>query len=181
VVQPGAVPDSETCDDGNNLECSPTQPQKPLDDCNNMCAGLYCRDPSRIKRSRGALDIFKTHGRMVPIGGGAIDFGGSDVSLSLTTAQGKLLFETSLPAGAIETRSSKSFKYNNRAAKYDGGIYRLRARLTRDGTYNVIASAYGALGDSGGDMVIHVTVGGREWTVRGLWRQTPRGWVFDGR
>jgi len=180
VVQPGAVPDSETCDDGNNLECSPTQPQKPLDDCNNMCGGLFCKDPSRIT-DRGGLAAFKTHGRMVPIGGEAIDFASNDVSIGLTTFQGRV-FGTSLPAGVIEARTSSTFKYKNKAAKYDGGVYRLSAKLTKDGTYNLTVLVYGIPGDDPmADMVTHVTVGDREWTVRGLWRQTGSGWVFDGR
>jgi hypothetical protein len=175
--------DGESCDDGNSDECDPTKPQKPLDNCNNLCGGLNCKDPSRIKLGSG-LDVFRTHSRMVPIEGGAIDFGGSDFSMSLTAVQNPVaIFETrSLPAGAIEARSSKTFQYKNKAAKLDGGIYRLKASLTRDVTYNVSVVAYGNLrGDAAADMVTSMTVGGQEWTVRGLWRQTTGGWVFDGR
>jgi len=170
--------DGESCDDGNNLECDPTHPQKALDACNNACAGLFCKDPARITL-RDGLDVLQFHGRMVPIDGRAMDFGSSDVSISLTTAQDRV-FEASVPAGAIEGRT-RTFRYRHAAAKQDGGIYKLRTVLGGDGTYRVTVTAYGDLGGAVAGMVTHMTIGGREWTVHGLWSRTGSGWVFNGR
>jgi zona occludens toxin (predicted ATPase) len=115
---------------------------------------------------------------MVPFAGEAIDFG-SDITLTLT-ASDALVFETSLPAGAVEALTNGSFKYRNAAAKLSGGMYKLRAKPTQDGTYKVSMTAYGNVGPAATDMVTHITVGGREWTVHALWRQTSSGWVFVG-
>jgi hypothetical protein len=174
VVQAG---DSEQCDDGNCGECDPAHPQKPLpgDTCNNMCTGLFCKDPSKIRLTH-ALDSFKSHGVIVPFEGEAVAFDGG-VSVSLT-ANGSVIFETSLPAGAVQPMTSGAFKYWNLAAKRDGGVYRLRATPTRDGTYKVTIVAYGDLGDASADMVTHITAGDREWSVHGIWRETSSGWVF---
>jgi TQXA domain-containing protein len=174
VVQPG-----EQCDDGNDAECDPLHPREPLngDRCNNECAGLICRDPSKIKLTAG-LDALRYHGIMVPIEGDTIDFD-SGVAISLTAGQ-TLVFETNLPAGAVEARSSGAFNYRNRAARHDGGIWKLRAWPTRNGTYKVTAFCYGDLGQAEAEMVTHVMVSDREWTIRALWRRTATGWVFVG-
>ncbi len=38
--------------------------------------------------------------------------------------------------------------------------------------------AYGNVGQGASTMTTHIVVGGKEWTVRGLWRSTASGWVF---
>lgn len=178
MIQSG---NGEQCDDGNCGECDPVHPQKALDGCSNTCQGIMsCKDPARITLTTG-LDVLQFHGRMVPIEGGTMDFASNEVSFSLTTAQ-DLIFEASLPAGAIKAlTSSGNFTYRNRAAKQDGGIYKLRAILMNDGSYRVTVTAYGDLTGAAADMVTHATIGGQEWTVHGLWSRTGSGWAFDGR
>lgn len=177
VVQSG---NGEQCDDGNCAECDPVHPQKALDGCSNTCEGiLSCKDPARVTLTTG-LDVLKFHGRMVPIEGGPIDFRDNEFSFSLTTAH-NLVFEASVPAGAIKALvSSGNFTYRNAAAKQGGGIYKLRAILTRNGTYRVSVTSYGDLSGATADMVTHANLGSQAWTVHGLWSQTGTGWLFDG-
>jgi Ice-binding-like len=175
IVQPG-----ETCDDGNCAECDPNFPQKPVagDSCNNQCAGLICKDPSKIRlTTRPALDLFKSHGVIVPLAGSPIDFSSGNVTISLTTAQ-TLIFENSV-SSAVSVLTNGGFKYKNRDAKQAGGIYQLKASPTSIGTFKLTIISYGDLTQATADMVTHITVAGTEWTVHGLWRQTARGWVFE--
>ncbi len=179
VVQ-SADPDLEMCDDGNCVECN-LRPPRPIngDKCNNSCKLLMCHDPSRIT-FRDGLDVFQFHGKLVPSERGMVDFnfGGSEVAIRLTTTGQNLVFETSVPAGAIEALTRGSFRYKNAGAKQDGGIYKLHARLS-GGAYRVTAIAYGDLSGAAADMVTYVTIGGREWTVHGLWKRTGAGWSFN--
>ncbi len=89
--------DGEQCDDGNSTECDPVHPQKPLngDSCNNQCAGLICKDPSKIRLATSGLDRFKSHGIVVPIDGQPIGFSSGDVTVTLTTDAGEI-FSSSL-------------------------------------------------------------------------------------
>jgi hypothetical protein len=178
VCGDGITQAGEQCDDGNSDECDPLHPQKPVpgDSCNNMCAGLICKDPSKIRITTGQ-DLFKSHGVIVPMAGEAIDFSGGDVSISLTNTSGTI-FTTSLPTGAVGALTNGGFKYKNRDAKLNGGIYQLKARPTSIGTFKLTVISYGDLSQASADMVTHINVAGREWTVRGAWRQTGTGWVF---
>jgi hypothetical protein len=184
VVEPG-----EACDDGNRDECDPVHPQKPLngDTCNNQCKGLICKDPSKIRLSSTHLDQFKAHGVLVPMAGTSTDFSTGEVSIALTLPAttppdrayaGRLVFETSLPSGAVGARTNGGFKYKNRDAKTTGGIYSLTATPTNDGTFKLTILSYGDLSAAEADMITHITVSGVQWSVHGLWRQTKTGWVF---
>lgn len=176
VTQSG---DGETCDDGNSAECDPAHPQRPApgDSCNNICGGLICRDPSRIKLTNG-LDVFKSHGVLVPVDGQSIDFSAGEVAIALTTAEG-VIFATTLPSGSVAALSNGGFKYRDKGAKLHGGVHVLVAKPTKDGTLKLTVVSYGDIGQPATDMVTHLTVAGREWTVRGLWRQAGSGWVFQ--
>jgi hypothetical protein len=167
----------ESCDDGNSDECDPIHPQKPVfgDSCNNNCAGLICKDPSTIKLTSG-LDVFKAHGVLVPIDAGLIDFNGNVVAVGLRTAQGTI-FEATVPAGAIEAKG-KGFKYRNDGARTTGGIYKLAAVGTHDGTYKVTVISYGEIVGAEPTMTTYFAVGGQEWTVHASWRQRGSGWKF---
>ncbi len=184
---------SEECDDGNKLECDPVHPQRPAidpvtglpDKCNNSCKGLVCKDPSKIRLATAPrLDQWKAHGVLVPMEGSPIDFSAGDVSVILTkppvrAVTGQLVFEASLPPGAVGARSNGGFKYKNHAAKQTGGIYTLSASPTNDGTFKVTVISYGDLSGAEEDMVTHFLVNGHEWTVHALWRHVNSGWVFD--
>ena len=170
----GVVDQGEECDDGNQLECDPVHPQRPLDECNNTCRGLICKDPARIKLGP-ELDLLKFHGRLVPIDGGTIDF--SRVGISLTT-RSKIVFAATLPAGFIAAQPGGAFQYKRSAAKFDGGVLSLKA-TPRKGVYNVSIVAYGKLRNAAEDMVTRVSVGDREWTLQGRWRRTSRGWTWQ--
>jgi hypothetical protein len=175
----GTIQLPETCDDGNSDQCDPIHPQKPVagDTCNNQCAGLICKDPSKIKLTSG-IDMFKSHGVIVPFENESIDFTVNGVSLTLTSGQVQI-FQTSLLHDVVATLTNGGFKYKNRDAKLNGGVYMLTARPTRDGTFKLSIVSYGDLSQASGDMVTHIGSGGREWTVHAIWRQTGSGWVFD--
>ena len=189
VVQ---MSDGEQCDDGNSAECDPAHPQKPApgDSCNNMCAGLICKDPSKIKLTNG-IDMFKSHGVIVPLAGQPIDFSGGLVTISLSTVvtppersarstATNVIFSTSLPPGAsVFALANGGFKYKNRDAKVNGGIYQLKASPTNDGTFKLTIICFGDLNQASADMITTITVDGKEWTVHGTWRQTGKGWVFE--
>jgi hypothetical protein len=179
IVQPSADPaENETCDDGNTLQCNPIHPQQELDDCNNQCAINICDDPARIAVRDDGIDVLRLHGILVAPGGEPIGLTGN-FAISLTTMQGTV-FETSVPAEALEIRANGTFKYKNASAKTEGGIYALRAvRDRKTGNYKMTAIAYGEVTAPMSNMVTHVTVGGREWSVRGLWRDYGKRWVFS--
>jgi hypothetical protein len=178
--------DQEQCDDANCDECDPLHPQRPVpgDSCNNMCGGLICKDPAKIKLTSG-LDVLTFHAQMIPFEGAPIDFAGA-FAIGLTTDEG-LVFEQDLPAGVVEA-DGRNARYRNPAAKKNGGIFKLKAVRTSANTYKVIVTAYGDLsgvqpdvqGDTQVDIVTTVTVSGREWTLHGLWSQLRSGWRFDG-
>jgi hypothetical protein len=175
----GILQAPESCDDGNSDQCDPVHPQKPVagDSCNNQCAGLICRDPSSIK-VRSDFDIFKAHGVLIPLNGGdAIDFDLDDLTVGLSSDAGAV-FETSLPAGRIEKLKNGSFKYRDVSARTSGGIYKLKAVRTHDDTYKLTVVAYGETLGAAPEMVTHVAVGDREWTVRAVWKQRGSMWKF---
>ncbi len=175
----GIVQAPESCDDGNSDQCDPVHPQKPVqgDTCNNQCAGLICKDPSSIKLTSGS-DVFKAHGVLIPMNGGrAIDFDTNELFIGLSTEAG-VIFETSLPAGRIEKKPNGSFRYRDVTARTAGGIYQLKAKRTRDGTYKLTVIAYGEIVGAGPDMVTHIRVGDQEWTVQATWKQRGSGWKF---
>ncbi|MCC6847014.1 MAG: hypothetical protein IT294_00835 [Deltaproteobacteria bacterium] len=180
----GVVEAGESCDDGNIFECDPIHPQKPYngDTCNNMCQGLICKDPSNIRYGKsGGLDQFKAHGILVPMSESPVDFG-LGVSVSLTTVGapgGGAIFSTSLPAGVLVPRSNGGYKYKNRDAKLNGGIYQLSAKRSSIGTYKVTIVAYGMVDGAQEEMITHIGIGDVKWTVRAVWRQAHNGWVFD--
>jgi cysteine-rich repeat protein len=180
----------ESCDDGNQLGCDPLHPSRPVkgDSCSNSCQGLICKDPSKIRLVDRGLDQFKAHGVLVPMANAPINFSNGHVSLALTTppatppeqsGAGALVFETSLPPGAVGARSNGGFKYKNLDAKQNGGIYQLTATPTNYGTFKVTIISYGNLSAAESDMITHIWVGGVQWTVHALWRQTNTGWVFQ--
>lgn len=170
----GVLDPGEECDDGNQLECDPVHPQRPLDQCNNSCRGLVCRDPARLKTSDG-FDMMKFHGRLVPLDGSSIDF--ASFAIELTTRD-KSVFAARLPTGAIRASANGGFRYKSAAAAKDSGVLMLKA-TPRDGVYDVRAVAYGELRGASEEMVTRVTVGGREWTLHGRWRRTARGWTWQ--
>ena len=106
-----------------------------------------------------------------------IDFSNNEVAVGLSTQQDGTIFEVSAPAGAIEMRGN-SFRYRNDAARQTGGIYKLVAAHTHDGTYKVTVSSYGDVTRPGPDMVTHFRIGDGEWTVHGLWQQLGSRWKF---
>jgi hypothetical protein len=181
VCGDGIVQPPESCDDGNSAQCDPVHPQKPVqgDSCNNQCAGLICKDPSTIKITTGN-DLFKAHGVLIPMDGGTIDFATNEVSISLTSDQGAIIFETSVPAGEIEERSNGSFRYGKPEARENGGIYKLVVIRTPDGRYKVTVTSYGEIAGADTIMVTHIKVGDREWTVRADWKELGSRWVFLG-
>lgn len=173
VVQASA---GETCDDGNCAECDPLRPQRPLDGCNNSCAGNICRDPSRIKLMDG-LDVLHFHGRLAPLDDArGITLAGNDVTIGLRIGEDSI-FEAMLRPEGTAAQQRRRFRYKNPAARQEGGIYKLFVRQTGR-TYTVTATVYGDLSAAAPDMIAEVTVGGKRWSVHGTWQPTPTGYVF---
>jgi hypothetical protein len=223
--------DGETCDDGNTVSgCRPDQPQRPLDGCLNSCQRPICDDPSKIKLlADPALDLVQTHGRLVTPT--EVHFESEDFTLKVTrrvcshdgtvvcsadadcealspgsvctqNSEGSLVFEQSLPAGAIPHPLPKSWKYKNPLAKTAGGIYALKivsklyaptcaggsndsASCTDDGDcpagtclgyYKYSVKAYGQADRAVADLETQTTVGSETWAVRGLWTQQSTVW-----
>jgi hypothetical protein len=114
-----------------------------------------------------------------------------------------VVFETTLPAGAIPHPLPLSWKYKNIQAKTTGGIYslkitsKMRTPLCAGGPadgdsctlgvpcaggnvcagyYKFIVKAYGDAENAVADMQTQVFAGDRKWAVRGLWTQLSTGW-----
>ncbi len=171
--------DGEQCDDNNDAECDPARPQRPLngDGCNDMCLGLICNDPARIKLT-DQLDVFKLHGVLVPIAGDPIDFSDGAIGVRLVAGH-EIVFATSLESGEVAIRKRGTATYKNAAAKHAGGFYRFQAIRTPDGRFKVSGIFYGDLEKATQDMVTYVTVGAREWSLHGTWRRRPSGWLLQ--
>jgi len=130
----------------------------------------------------------------------------SSGSTCTTDGTGKgLVFEASLPAGAIPHPLPLSWKYKNVQAKTTGGIYsvkitsKMRTPLcaggANDGTsctlggtcpggvcvgyYKFIVKAYGDAEQAVADMETQVFVGTRKWAVRGIWQKLSTGWKLN--
>jgi hypothetical protein len=115
-----------------------------------------------------------------------------------------LVFETSLPAGTIPHLRPLSWKYKNKLAKTDGGIYalkvvsKMRTPLCAGGSldggkcmlgddrcpdggacvgyYKFAFKAYGDAERAVSDMETQVFVGSRAWAVRGIWVRLSTSW-----
>jgi hypothetical protein len=59
-----------------------------------------------------------------------------------------------------------------------GGIYKLAAIGTHDGTYKVTVISYGEIVGAGPDMTTYFAVGDRQWTVHATWKPRGSGWKF---
>jgi hypothetical protein len=173
--------DSETCDDGNTISgCRTDQPQRPLDNCLNNCSEAICADPAKIVFGHGnKLDVFQFHGRL--ISGSAVDFVNRHFVIELRTVSGDVIYRASLMAGSIEAQNDVAVRYKGRNARYEGGVYQLKAKRG-DGFYIVGIKTYGDLSASTEDMTTHVYSGDDEWAVRGIWTaKGSKGWKLDNK
>ncbi|MCC6766476.1 MAG: right-handed parallel beta-helix repeat-containing protein [Deltaproteobacteria bacterium] len=170
--------DQETCDDGNTIGgCRLDKPQKPIDDCLNSCRLPICDDPSRIKLTSG-LDQLAFHGRLITSAG--IDFSSEHLVIQLSSSDGTVLYRDSLLAGAISQTTATAWKYRNKLAKQQGGVYALKVR-GKDGAYAFTMQAYGDGSAAVADMRTQVFVGSNEWALRGRWTELPggKGWRLN--
>jgi hypothetical protein len=168
--------DTETCDDGNTVSgCDPKHPQRVLDGCLNNCSEPICADPARIKFGDD-LDVFDLHGGIKPIGPQAtfvptmVPF---TVRLTSPAVAGRVVYETTLPAGL--EGSDGHYRYKNKDARTSGGLARV-ALLKRKDAYRLTLQTYGNLDLAVADMTTHVVIGDHEFSVRGVWQRTPKGW-----
>lgn len=169
----------ETCDDGNTVSgCDPQHLQVPLDACQNNCTPPVCGDPSKIKFGT-VLDELKVHGRLILTAGGSVDMAGNQLVVELTNGQA-VIFRSSLLENLIAPRTNGGFKFKNKGAKTDGGIGVVTAKRSGD-SYKVLIVAYGELGGAISDMTSRIHVGARQWTTRGLWQQTAKGWKLNAK
>lgn len=168
--------DSEVCDDGNTVSgCDSDHPQRFLDGCLNSCVLPICADPARIKLG-DVIDVFDLHGGIKPMGPeGTIDptLGPFTVRLTSPDVAGGVVYETTLPAGL--PGSAGHYRYKNKNARTGGGLTRV-VLLKRKGVYRLTLQAYGDLGLANAHMATHVVIGDQEFSVRGVWEPTPKGW-----
>lgn len=170
---------NETCDDANTVSgCDPQRPKIQLDPCQNNCTAPICEDPSKLK-FLPSLDSFDAHGRILPVGGvGEIDPVGQTFRVQLTRVDDGLeLLSVTLPPGAV-TGQAPRFKYKDKAAKLNGGIYKLQI-LKRPDHYRLTVRAYANVNaaDVESHLLIHWFVGSDEWTQAGYWEALgTKGW-----
>jgi hypothetical protein len=170
--------DGETCDDGNKSEGCIKNDAFPLDGCKNNCTLHVCRDPTKgILAS--FIDKLTFHGRLMATS--TVDFSSHDFQVELRTPAGKVLYRTSVGAGAIINVSglpAGPFKYVNKAAKVKGGPFKVKIRKQGD-AYRTTVQGYGNLLRSQPDMTTYIRSGSTEWTVHGDWvKRSPKLWRF---
>ena len=183
--------------------CVPT-PENTSEACGNMvdddcdmlidCADPDCidifpcppakKDPTIIRFGReGSLGLLRGHAKleMAPV-----DLGAMPVSVLLTNPNG-VIYEGGLPAGALTTTNGTIFRYQNSAARFDGGIYKLKIKKNSDRvSYTFSFSSYADLSaatDPGMRLQFYigddenVARDGRNFiTIDTPWTRTPRGW-----
>jgi len=130
----------------------------------------------------------------------------SSGSTCAASGVGSIVFEQSLPAGSIPHPLPKSWKYKNKLAKTEGGIYALKvvskvevqlctggsnddAKCTTDGDcpdggiclgyYKYSVKAYGDAERALADMQTQLVVGNRTWAVRGIWQRLYTSWKLN--
>jgi hypothetical protein len=184
-TDPGCAP--ALCNGGtqNGQSCST---QATIDAC--VAGGGSCtcpaiqKDPTTIKFGPpgAGLDRFKSHGRVEL--GGTVDVGGAEVRWLVTNNVGRV-FETSLPAGAFQSNAAgTSFRYLNKAARSQGGVYKAKIRITRGGiSYGYKVEAYGdCSAATDPDMAIQFYIGNQLTPAihREMWKRTGTGWKAQG-
>lgn len=163
------------------------------DDCDGVvdcddpdCAGIgLCpsiqRDPSKIVfGGPGALDQFKSHGRVEP--GETIDVGSVEVGWMVSGPSGAI-YRGALMAGDFSPNTKNTvFRFLDPGAR-DGrgkrfGIYKAKIRRTRDGTsYGYKVEAYGDFsGANTPAMTIQFYIGDQIFIHDHPWIQTSYGW-----
>jgi hypothetical protein len=215
----------ESCDDGNTVSgCRTDKPQKPRDGCLNNCQEPFCEDPSRIQLYSDRLDAIQVHGRLIATT--ALDFLSEDFRIRFSRRV--CSHDSSLPCGTDEdcgvagstcTTTSvfldqtatggpanygnpTQWRYLNRQAKTDGGIYSIKvvskiaskvcAAGPNDGAkcvdastcpqgscagyYAVKLKTYGDAELAVSDMQTQIFWAGHGWAVRGKWQELSRGW-----
>jgi hypothetical protein len=170
--------DGETCDDGNKTQGCIKNDSFPIDACQNNCTPHICRDPTKAVLN-AYIDKFTFHGRLST--NGTVDFASENFAIELRTPSGRVLYRTSVPAGALLSVSGTSagpFKYGNKLAKLNGGLAKVKVKPQGD-VYRVTAQGYGNLLGVRTDMMTHVHAGKNEWTVLGAWeKRSPKLWRF---
>jgi hypothetical protein len=224
--------DQESCDDGNTVSgCRTDLPQKPLDGCLNSCQEPICQDPSKIKIFSDKPDLIVFHGRL--IAAAAMSFENENFIITLTrqvcsndgspceadtdctagapdavcspTGDGSVVFRAELPSGAIPHPLPGTWKYKDKLAKQQGGIFGMKIKAENpecvggysDGTlcsldtpcfgggvcliaYKITMKAYGDVSGPVPDMEGQVSGGTRRWAVRGIWtRKSATTWQFN--
>src|SRR5581483_4048560 len=106
------------------------------------CPHIF-QDPTKIKFGKtGQLDMLTSHGRVVIPGD--TDVAGSPLAWLLTNRDGEI-YRATLPAGSVAVLANGNFfKYQNKAAKTAGGVYKMTLKITRSKTsYGYKVQAYG--------------------------------------
>jgi hypothetical protein len=173
------------CQDGtqNGQSCATTQQQT---DCVNgggrcVCAKIQ-KDPSTI-RFGSPFDVFQSHGRVEPVG--TIDMSTSDVGWVVSGANGVVYSGTLHPSDFIPSTKGTVFRYNNPAARTEGGIFRAKIRITRGGrSYGYKIKAYGEMknkiADANMSIQFYIGAPAQSFVHSEPWKQLSWGWKATG-
>jgi hypothetical protein len=141
------------------------------------------KDPTTITFGPpGGLDRFKSHGRVTILG--SVDVEGSDVGWLVSNARGSV-YSVVLPAGSMQSNPGKTkFRYLNRAARTEGGVFRAIINITRRGTsYGYKVESYGDMSAAtDADMAIQFYIGNQDTPAihAEAWKRTGSGWKATG-
>jgi hypothetical protein len=155
-------------------------------DCSGIdpCPPIH-RDPSKIifAKQEGALDVFKSHGRVEP--GEPLDVGSLEVGWMISKPTGPVWRSALIPGDFRSNRQATTFRFVDRDAKKGRGkrfgIYRAKIRISRGGTsYGYKLLAYGDFSRADtSDMTIQFYIGDRIFVHDKPWTQTSWGWKAD--
>jgi len=176
------VPSLEICNNQLDDDCDGLVDCDDLLSCPQPCPDIQ-KDPSTIRFGQnGALDIFKSHGRVEP--GETIDMSTSDVGWVLSNQRGVIWSGTLSPSDFVANATGTTFKYKDIAAKTAGGIYKAKVRITRGGTsYGFKVLAYGDLSaatDPYMSIQFYLGTTPKAYIHSEPWTPTKTGWKADG-
>ena len=146
------------------------------------------KDPSTIRFGSAGLDVFSSHGRVVP--GSSINVMTSEVKWLVTNdATGEIVWEGTLQPGDLTPNAKGTlFRFSDRDAKSGqgirDGIYKAKIHITRGGTsYGYKLQAYGDMAaNTGPRMTIQFYIGNppHPFVHTELWNQLSWGWKATG-
>jgi hypothetical protein len=176
------VPSPEICNNMIDDDCDGLVDCDDVLSCPQPCPNIH-KDPSTIRFGQnGALDIFKSHGRVDPEG--SVDMTTSSVGWVLSNARGVIWSGMLSPSDFVSNATGTSFRYKNIDAKTTRGIYKAKIRISRGGTsYGFKVQAYGDLSaatDANMSIQFYLGTTPKAYVHSEPWTRTKTGWKADG-